>query len=148
VLVTIAAVALGRDPASPRTAGALALASTGLVLVLAGAAAGALDTLGTVLALGAAAIYSAYILSSEGIAARVAPLVLSTLLCTGAATTATLGAVAGGNLGPGRRSRAGGRKPQPRADPSPGSILEPWRSAAEAGTQQSPRVLIPSSTSA
>jgi drug/metabolite transporter (DMT)-like permease len=107
VFVTVAAVALRRDPASPRTVGALALASTGLVLVLAGAAAGALDTLGTVLAVGAAVIYSAYILSSEGVAARVAPLVLSTLLCTGAATTLTLGAFAGGNLDPGSVSAAG-----------------------------------------
>ena len=107
VFVTVAAVALRRDPASPRTVGALALASTGLVLVLAGAAAGALDTLGTVLAVGAAVIYSAYILSSEGVAARVAPLVLSTLLCTGAATTLTLAAFAGGNLDPGSVSAAG-----------------------------------------
>jgi drug/metabolite transporter (DMT)-like permease len=107
VFVTVAAVALRRDPASPRTVGTLALASTGLVLVLAGAAAGALDTLGTVLAVGAAVIYSAYILSSEGVAARVAPLVLSTLLCTGAATTLTLGAFAGGNLDPGSVSAAG-----------------------------------------
>jgi drug/metabolite transporter (DMT)-like permease len=107
VIVTVAAIALGRETANRRTALALALASTGLVLVLAGAAAGALDTLGTVLAVGAAVIYSAYILSSEGVAARVAPLVLSTLLCTGAATTLTLAAFAGGNLDPGSVSAAG-----------------------------------------
>jgi drug/metabolite transporter (DMT)-like permease len=107
VVVTVAAVALGRDEANPRTAGALALASIGLVLVLAGAAADALDTAGTVLAIGAAAIYSAYILSSEGVAARVAPLVLSTLLCSGAAATLTLAALAGGTLDPGSVSAAG-----------------------------------------
>ena len=107
VFVTVAAIALGREPASRRTALALVLASTGLVLVLAGAAAGTLDPIGTALALGAAVIYSAYILSSEGVAARVGPLVLSTLLCTGAATTLTLASLAGGDLDPGRLSAAG-----------------------------------------
>jgi drug/metabolite transporter (DMT)-like permease len=98
VFVTVAAIALGREPASRRTAAALALASTGLVLVLAAAVAGSLDTLGMVLAIGAAGIYSAYILTSQGVAARVEPLVLSTLLCTCAATTLTLAAFAGGDL--------------------------------------------------
>jgi drug/metabolite transporter (DMT)-like permease len=80
---------------------------SGLFLVLAGANAGALDPFGTVLALAAAVIYSAYILSSEGVAARVEPLVLSTLLCTGAATTLTLAGLASGDLDPGRVSPAG-----------------------------------------
>ena len=86
---------------------ALALASAGLVLVLAGAAAGALDALGTALGLGAAVVYSAYILISEGVAARVGPLALSTLVCTGAATTLTLAGLAGGDLDPGGVSAAG-----------------------------------------
>ena len=107
VMVTVTAVALGREPASRRTAAALALASTGLVLVLAGAAAGALDALGTLLGLGAAVVYSAYILISEGIAARVGPLALSTLVCTGAAITLTLAGFAGGDLDPGGVSAAG-----------------------------------------
>ena len=50
----------------------------------------------------AAVVYSAYILSSEGIAARIGPLALSTLVCTGAATTLTLGGVVGGEPRPGR----------------------------------------------
>ena len=83
------------------------LASTGLVLVLAGAAAGALDPLGTALGLAAAVVYSAYILTSEGIAARIGPLALSTLVCTGAATTLTLGGLVGGDLDPGGVSAAG-----------------------------------------
>jgi drug/metabolite transporter (DMT)-like permease len=107
VMVTVTAIGLGREPASRRTAAALALASTGLVLVLAGAAAGALDPLGTALGLGAAVVYSAYILISEGIAARVGPLALSTLVCTGAATTLTLSGFAGGDLDPGSVSAAG-----------------------------------------
>jgi drug/metabolite transporter (DMT)-like permease len=107
VFVTVAAVALRREPASRRTAAALALASTGLVIVLAGAVTGALDTLGTVLALATAIIYSGYILCSEGVAARVDPIVLSTLLCTGAATTLTLAGLGSGDLAPGRVSPAG-----------------------------------------
>jgi drug/metabolite transporter (DMT)-like permease len=107
VFVTVAAIALGREPASRRTALALLLASTGLVLVLAGAAAGSLDPPGTALALGAAVVYSAYILSSDSIAARVGPLELSTLLCTGAATTLTLAGLARGDLDPGSVSAVG-----------------------------------------
>ena len=106
-IVTVSAIALGRERASRRTALALGLASTGLVLVLAGAAAGALDPLGTALGLAAAVIYSAYILTSEPIAARIGPLALSTLVCTGAATTLTLGGVATGDLDLGAVSAAG-----------------------------------------
>ena len=107
VIVTVAAVALGRERASRRKAVALGLASTGLVLVLAGAAAGALDAVGTALGLGAALVYSAYILVSEGVAARVGPLALSTLVCTGAATTLTLAGLAGGDLEPAAVSAEG-----------------------------------------
>lgn len=106
VIVTVAAVALGRERASRRTTAALALASTGLVLVLAGAA-GGLDPLGTALGLGAAAVYSAYILISQGVAARVAPLALGTLVCTGAAVTLTLGAMTCGDLQPSAVTPAG-----------------------------------------
>ncbi len=67
VIVTVAAVALGREAASRRTALALVLASSGLILVLADAAAGALDPVGTVLALATAIVYSAYILASSGL---------------------------------------------------------------------------------
>jgi drug/metabolite transporter (DMT)-like permease len=97
-IVTVAAILLGRERASWRTAAALALASTGLVLVLTGAAAGALDPVGTALGLAAAVVYSGYILSSEGIAARIGPLTLSTLVCTGAAVTLTTGSIVSGEL--------------------------------------------------
>ena len=107
VMVAVTAIALGREPASRRTAMALALASTGLLLVLAGAAAGALDPLGTALGLGAAVVYTGYILISEGVAARLGPLVLTTLVCTGAALALTLAALAGGDLDPGAVSPAG-----------------------------------------
>ena len=107
VIVTVTAIALGREPASRRTGAALALSSAGIALVLAGAAAGALDPLGTALGLGAAVVYSVYILVSERVAARVNPLALSTLVCTGAATTLTLAGLAGGDLDPGSVSAAG-----------------------------------------
>ncbi len=107
VMVTVTAIALGRERASRRTAGALVLASAGLVLVLAGAAAGALDALGTALGLGAAVVYSAYILISQGVAERMGPLALGTLVCTGAAVTLTLTGLAGGDLDPGGVSATG-----------------------------------------
>jgi len=106
-IVTVTAIALGRERANRRTALALALASTGLILVMAGAAAGALDPLGAALGLAVAVVFSGYILASEGIAGRVGPLALSTLVCTGAATTLTLGGIAAGDLEPGRVSPAG-----------------------------------------
>jgi drug/metabolite transporter (DMT)-like permease len=106
-MVTIAAIALGREPANRRTAGALGLASGGLFLVLAGAGSGALDPLGTLLGISAAVIYSTYVLSSASVAERVGPLLLSALVCTGAATTLTLAGAAGGDLRLGDVSAAG-----------------------------------------
>ena len=106
-IVTVTAIALGRERASRRTAIALALALTGLAMVLAGSAAGALDPLGSGLGLTAAVVYSVYILTSEGVAARMGPLALSTLVCTGAAITLTLAGVAGGNLDLGEVSATG-----------------------------------------
>jgi drug/metabolite transporter (DMT)-like permease len=103
----VAAVALGRETGSRCTALALVLASSGLVLVLAGASAGALDPVGTALALGTAIVYSAYILVSQGVAARVGPLALGALVCTGAAGSLTLGAAAAGDLHPAAVSAAG-----------------------------------------
>jgi drug/metabolite transporter (DMT)-like permease len=105
-IVTIAAIALGRERASRRTTAALALASAGLVLVLAGGS-GALDPAGVALGLGAAVVYSVYILASEGVAARIGPLALSTLVCTGAASSLTLGGIASGDLQPERVTPAG-----------------------------------------
>jgi drug/metabolite transporter (DMT)-like permease len=100
VMVTVAAVALGRDRFSGRTVAALVLASAGLVLVLAGAAAGSLDPLGTALGLGTAVIYSVYILVSEGVVDRMSPLLLSTLVASGAAGTLTISGVVTGGLRP------------------------------------------------
>jgi drug/metabolite transporter (DMT)-like permease len=106
-MVTVAAIALGRERASRRTGAALVFASAGLFLVLAGAGAGALDPLGTLLGVTAAVVYTTYILTSAGLAERVGPLLLSALVCTGAATTLSLGSIAGGDMHLGHVSAAG-----------------------------------------
>ena len=105
VIVAVSAVALRRERASRRTAGALALSLGGLLLVL--GAAGSLDPVGTLLGLATAVVYSAYVLGSEGIAGRVAPLALSTLVCTGAAASLTAAGLAGGDLDPASVSASG-----------------------------------------
>jgi drug/metabolite transporter (DMT)-like permease len=106
-MVAVAAIALGREHADPARLGALALASAGLVLVLASAKPGALDPLGAALALGAALIYTTYILVSQGIAGRISPTVLSAVVCTGAAASLAAGSAALGELRPGEVTLAG-----------------------------------------
>jgi drug/metabolite transporter (DMT)-like permease len=106
-IVAVAAIALGRERFDTRRTAALGLASGGLVLVVAGAGAGALDPLGTALGLGAALVYSTYILVSEGIARRIRPLVLSALVCTGATGTLVAGSALLGELRPGDLTLAG-----------------------------------------
>ncbi len=99
-IVAVAAVALGRERLSGRRVSALGLALGGAVLVVAGTGTGALDPIGAGLGLGAACVYSAYILISEGVAGRVRPRLLSALVCSGAAVTLTAGSAALGELRP------------------------------------------------
>ena len=106
-MVAVAAVALGRERFDARRATALVLASGGLVLVVAGAGAGTLRPLGAVLGLGAAVVYTTYILCSQGIAARVRPLVLSAVVCTGASVSLCIGTALLGELRPGSLTAAG-----------------------------------------
>jgi drug/metabolite transporter (DMT)-like permease len=106
-IVAAAAVVLGRERINARRLAALALASVGLILVLAGAGAGKLDPLGAALGLGAAVVYTTYILTSEGVAARLRPVVLSALVCTGAAITLTAGSALIGEFRPGDLTLAG-----------------------------------------
>jgi len=106
-MVAVAAIVLGRERADAARFGALALASVGLVLVLASARPGALDPLGAGLALGAAVIYTIYILISQGIAGRMGPTLLSALVCTGAAVTLTAGSSLLGDLRLGALTPAG-----------------------------------------
>ena len=106
-MVAVAAIVLRRERADGRRFTALALASGGLVLVLANAEAGTLDPVGAVLALAAALVYTTYILTSQGIAGRISPTVLSALVCTGATITLTAGTAAIGDLQPGAVTAAG-----------------------------------------
>jgi drug/metabolite transporter (DMT)-like permease len=106
-IVAGAAVLLGREPLDGRRLAALGLASGGLVLVVAGAGAGALDPLGAALGLGAAVVYSTYILVGERLAARLRPQLLSALVCTGAAVPLTAGSALLGELRPGALTGAG-----------------------------------------
>ena len=106
-IVAAAAVVLGRERMDARRLVALALASGGLALVLAGAGTGALDPLGVALALGAALVYSAYILVGDTIVGRMRPQLLSALVCTGAAVSLTAGSLLLGELRPGALSLAG-----------------------------------------
>ena len=106
-MVAVAAIVLGRERADSRRFAALGLASVGLVLVLANAKAGAIDVTGAALALGAAMIYTTYILVSQGISGRIRPTLLSAIVCTGAAVTLTLGSSLLGDLRPGDVTAAG-----------------------------------------
>jgi drug/metabolite transporter (DMT)-like permease len=106
-IVAAAAVALGRERFGGRHVIAVCLAAGGLTLAVAGAGAGALDPLGVGLGLGAACVYSVYILVSDGIARRVRPQLLATLVCTGAAVTLLAGSILLGEFHPGALTAAG-----------------------------------------
>ena len=106
-IVAVAAVVLGRERMDARRLVALALASGGLGLVLAGAGTGALEPVGVALALGAALVYSAYILVGDTIVGRTLAPLLSALVCTGAAVSLTAGSLLLGELRPGALSLAG-----------------------------------------
>jgi drug/metabolite transporter (DMT)-like permease len=106
-IVAAAAVALGREQLDGRRVTALALACGGLALVLAGAGTGRLDPRGAALGLGAAVVYSTYILASDVIAARIRPLVLAAIVCTGAAVALTAGSALLGELRPAALTPAG-----------------------------------------
>src|SRR3954451_15301024 len=99
-MVAVAAILLRRERADARRSTALALASGGLILVLANAKAGTLDPVGAALAMAAATVYTTYILTSQGIAGRISPTLLSALVCTGAAATLTVGSALVGDLRP------------------------------------------------
>jgi drug/metabolite transporter (DMT)-like permease len=106
-IVAAAAVALGRERLDRRRVAALALASTGLVCVVAGAGTGAIDPVGAALGLIAACVYTTYILVGEGVAVRVAPMTLSAIVCTGAAVSLTAGGSLLGEFRPGALTPAG-----------------------------------------
>jgi drug/metabolite transporter (DMT)-like permease len=106
-IVAGAAVLIGREKMDARRFTALALASSGLVLVLAGAGAGSLEAVGVALGLSAAVVYSTYILVSDRVVGGISPIVLSALVCSGAAVSLTIGSTVIGQLHPGAVSLAG-----------------------------------------
>jgi drug/metabolite transporter (DMT)-like permease len=105
--VAAMAIFLGRERLETRRMLALGLALGGLALVLAGAGTGELDPVGAALGLGAALVYTTYILVGQGVVARVQPMLLSALVCTGAAVSLTLGSAAIGELHLGELTPAG-----------------------------------------
>lgn len=95
-VVMLAAVGLGRESFSVRRTVALAVASAGVVLVLAGGDAGSFEPVGVSFALGAALLYAIYVLVVAGVGERVHALALAALTCAGAAVAfAAAGAVSG-----------------------------------------------------
>jgi drug/metabolite transporter (DMT)-like permease len=92
-LVTLGAVALGRDRLDRVRVGSLLLAFAGLALVLFVGDPAHVEPLGVALALGAAVAYTGYILISDTVLSdRVDPLGLSALVCVGAAASFALAA--------------------------------------------------------
>ena len=106
-IVAVAAAVMGRERLDGRRVAALVLTSGGLVLVLAGGGAGKLDALGALLGLGAACVYSTYILVSDRVVGGVRPRVLSALVCTGAVPALVAGTAAAGDLRPQELTAAG-----------------------------------------
>jgi drug/metabolite transporter (DMT)-like permease len=97
-LVFVGAVALRRDRIDRRRIIALALATGGAALVLAGSGTGDVDALGVALGVSAAVAYSVYILVADGVTRHIEPFHLSALIATGAATTLWAAGLASGSL--------------------------------------------------
>lgn len=97
-IVVLAAIALRREQPSQRRVGAVAIASSGVVLVLLGGSTGAIDPVGVGLALGAALLYAGYVLSADALGGRLHPLTFAALICTGAAISFSVVGSASGSL--------------------------------------------------
>jgi drug/metabolite transporter (DMT)-like permease len=95
-LVVVGAILLGRETATRRKLGALALASSGVVLVLVGGHAGAIEPAGAALALAAAVGYAGYILLADRVPTN--PRTLAALVCAGAAASFGVFGLASGEL--------------------------------------------------
>jgi drug/metabolite transporter (DMT)-like permease len=95
-IVVVGAIVLGREAASRRKLAALALASTGVVLVLAGGHAGAIEPVGAALAVAAALGYAVYILVADRVGTD--PRTLAALVCAGAAASFGAFGLASGEL--------------------------------------------------
>ncbi|HZO29310.1 MAG TPA: DMT family transporter [Chloroflexota bacterium] len=84
-MVAVAAVAIGRERPSWRKAGAVLVATIGIVLVLLGDVQLRADTLGVVLAIASAFLAAVWVLLSDRVVRQMPALVVSALIATGAA---------------------------------------------------------------
>lgn len=85
-LVTLAAILIGREQLVMRRIVALVIASAGVSLVLWGGGPGSkMSAIGVAFVLGGAVVYTAYILLSDTLMHDIQPLMLATLVSTGAA---------------------------------------------------------------
>ncbi|GAA0794235.1 DMT family transporter [Spirilliplanes yamanashiensis] len=87
LMVTLAAVLIGRERLTRGRALALAAASCGTLLVLLGTGGVAFHPLGAALAVGGAVTYTVYILVADTVVHRMPPVLLSALVMGGAAVT-------------------------------------------------------------
>jgi drug/metabolite transporter (DMT)-like permease len=97
-LVAIGAIVLGRERLALRRMVALASATAGVLLVLAGGSHAAFDGTGVLLALGAAAAYAAYVLFSDAVLGDLDPVTLAALVSTGAAVAFVAAGAVHGDL--------------------------------------------------
>ncbi|HEV3363818.1 MAG TPA: DMT family transporter [Acidimicrobiia bacterium] len=97
-IVTAAALAAGREAPAPRLLGALALATLGVVAVFGGSLASGVDPVGLALGLGAAVVYSGYILAGERVVPAIHPVLLAALVATGATASFTVAGLVQGGL--------------------------------------------------
>ncbi len=84
-LVVVGAALLGRERLSRGRAGALALSTAGIVLVLAAGSVGAVDGLGVAAAVASSCLYAGYVLVSDHVVRERDPLLVSAQVVTGAA---------------------------------------------------------------
>src|SRR3954470_15046901 len=97
-LVTLGAVALGRDRLDRVRGGSLVIAFAGLALVVAVGNPASVDAIGVALVLGAAVAYTGYILVSDTVlSGRIDPLALAAYVCAGAATSFALASLLSGD---------------------------------------------------
>jgi drug/metabolite transporter (DMT)-like permease len=97
-IVTAVALGAGREVPSPRLLGALGLATLGVFGVFAGSLASGVDPVGLALGLGAAVVYSGYILSGERVVPAMHPVLLAALVATGATASFTVAGLLHGGL--------------------------------------------------
>ena len=96
-LVTVAAFALGRERATRRKLAALALASSGVALVVGGGT-GTIDWVGAAMAFGCAVFYTGFILASDRVASTTSPLAFAASVATGCAVGFTVVALLSGGI--------------------------------------------------